>query len=82
MTADASSSAVSFKSLAGMLSGPEAEKGLRFLSSLMAPFWSTMMLSMDGCWLFPRSGTGEPSSTEKTEINYRFNMLALVFGST
>ena len=51
------SSATMVRSLVGMLSGPEALCGFRFLISLMTPGVEMMMGSMDGMLLWPISGT-------------------------
>ena len=51
------SSATMIRSLVGMLSGPEALCGFRFLRSLMTPGVEMMMGSMDRMLLQPVSGT-------------------------
>ena len=60
---------------------PEAVKGLRFFNRLMTPFSFTVMFSMGGWWLSPRSGSGVPLSVEKTYVNWRFKIFALALGS-
>ena len=51
------SSATMIRSLVGMLSGPVALCGFRFLISLMTPGVEMMMGSMDGVLLWPISRT-------------------------
>ena len=67
VTAGAISTAVCFRSMVGIPSGPEVMQGLRFFNSLMTPFSFTVMFSMGGWWLSPRSGSGVPLSVEKTD---------------
>ena len=50
------SSATMIRSLVGMLSGPEALCGLRYLRSLMTPGVEMMVCFMDGILLCPMSG--------------------------
>ena len=77
------STAVSFRSLVGIPSGPEAVKGFwKFLSSFMTRFWQTVMLSIVGWWSSGKSGRGDPSSTEKTEVNCLLRMFAWSSGSS
>ena len=74
----ATSEASSFKSLQGMLSGPEALCGVIFLRSFFTPSTAIMMLSMLGYLCPSSSGIDARSSFVKTDLNWAFNNLALV----
>ena len=69
VTAGAISSAVCFRSMVGIPSGPEAAKDLRFFRSSITPFTLTLMLFVVGWLLTPRSESGAPLSDEKTDVN-------------
>ena len=67
----ASSSAASFSSLAGMLSGPAALSGFISFSSFRTPFrMLTLMGGILGVLLGPRSRRSDISSFVKTEQNW------------
>ena len=73
----ANSSAASFSSLPGMLSGPVALWGLMSFRSFSTPLILTFMGCTLGVRLCPRSGSSDMSSWVKTEQNWSPMMLAL-----
>ena len=74
-------SAVSFRILAEMLSGPAALCGLMFLSSLVTPPVCIVMSGMVGYGLSPRSGMVSWGSCVNTEENCLFRISAFDLGS-
>ena len=77
--AGASSTAVSFKNLAGILSGPEALFGLTFLSSLVIPSVEMTISSIMGDLEGPKFGT-ESNIGENTLENCLLRASAFSFG--
>ena len=78
MRAGARSSAPSFSSHPGMLSGPVALWCVICCSSLRTPSAVTSNLGMSGCGLGPRFGRSVLFSLVKTEVNCELSPLALM----